>query len=239
MRLAMVSAKGSPGTTTAALAVAATTGGVAVEADPAGGDVECWAGPRGEPGLIRIAGALRHTLEPAGVLEEHALEVWPGVRAVLAPVGADRAESTLVAIGERLAPVLQAEEGWVVVDGGRWARSQPTARRLAGCDVVAVVLSPTVAGVAHARSLIGPLHDLFPAPVVGVAVGERGYPPGEIASELGVPVAGVLAWDPRGAETLVTVGVSRWWRRSPLARSARSLVDALEALLVEAVPGRG
>ena len=40
MRLGIVSAKGSPGATTVALALAAVTGGVAVELDPAGGEVE-------------------------------------------------------------------------------------------------------------------------------------------------------------------------------------------------------
>ena len=239
MRLAMVSAKGSPGVTTLALTMAATTGGMAVEADPAGGDVECWAGPRGEPGLIQVAGMVRHTADAEGVLDENALNVWPGVRAVLAPVGAGQAESTLMAIGDRLAPLISADEGWVLVDGGRWARSQPTARRLIGCDMVGVVLSPTVVGVAHARPLIDPLGELFGVPVVAVVVGERGYTPVEIAHELGVPVVGVVAWDRRGVETLLTVGASRWWRRSPLARSVRSLVDALEPLAVGAVSGRG
>lgn len=239
MRIGVVSAKGSPGATTVALALATVADGTLIELDPAGGDVECWAGPQGEPGLIRVAGGLRHAAEPADLLHSNAAEVWPGVRAVLAPTGAETAESTLVAIGERLAPVLGMHDGWVVADGGRWSRSQVTARRMAGCDVIALALSPTFAGVEHARWLVGPLTDTFGVPVVGLSVGDRPYPPADVAAALGTPVAGVAAWDPRGVQTLVTVGASRLWRRSGLARSARSLLDGLERFSTRAVVGRG
>ena len=74
MRLGLVSAKGSPGVTTLALGAAEIMDAIAVELDPSGGDVECWLGPVGEPGLIRVAGALRHTADPSGVLAEHAVE---------------------------------------------------------------------------------------------------------------------------------------------------------------------
>ncbi len=238
MRLGLVSAKGSPGATTVALAAAAVTGGIGLEADPAGGDVECWAGPRGELGLIRLAGALRHSSAPDGLLAEQALEVWPGVRAVLAPAGGDQAESTLVAIGQRLVPVLRAETGWVVVDGGRWARSQPTAGRLAGCDVIAVVLSATLTAAAHARRLVAALRETFDVPVVAVLVGDRGYPPAEIASVLDVVVVGVVPWDRRGVESLAGSGASRLWTRSALARGVRTIADQLTRLDTEAV-GRG
>lgn len=239
MRIGVVSAKGSPGATTLALALATVAGGTAIELDPAGGDVECWSGPRGEPGLIRVAGGVRHAADPAGLLDAHAVEVWPGVRAVLAPTGAETAESTLVAVGERLGPVLRAHDGWVVADGGRWSRSQVTARRLVGCDVIALVLSPTFAGVEHARSLVDTLTVAFGVPVVGVPVGDRPYPPTDVATALGAPVAGVAAWDPRGVQTLVTVGASRLWRRSALARSTRSLLDSLERVSTGAVVERG
>jgi len=228
VRVGLVSAKGSPGATTAALALAAVTGGMVVEADPAGGDIECWAGRRGEPGLIRVAGVLRHAPAAAGVLAEHAIEVWPGVRAVLGPVGCEQSESTLIALGELLVTAVEAAEGWVLVDAGRWARSQRTARRLAGCDVVAVVMSPTAAGVAQAAKLVEPVRQVGVAPVVGVLVGEHGYRAAEIAEATGLPIVGQLPWDPRWVQTLVTVGASRLWRRSALARSARSLTMELE-----------
>ncbi len=229
MRLGLVSAKGSPGVTTLALGAAAIMDAIAVELDPSGGDVECWLGPIGEPGLIRVAGALRHTADPSGVLAEHAVEAHPGLRVVLAPTGGEQAASTLMAIGNRLAAAMRGEDSAVVLDGGRWGRTQPTAGRLAGCDVVAVALAPTLGGVAHSRGVVATLRDSFGIPVVAVLIGDRGYSPQEIASELDVPVVGSIAWDPRGAHALVTGGASRWWRRSAHGRSIRSLVDALAA----------
>lgn len=239
MRLGLVSAKGSPGASTVALAIAALTGGIAVEADPAGGDVECWSGPQGEPGLIRLAGVLRHHSDPAGLLREHAVEVRPGVAVVLAPVGAEQAALTLETLGQGLGLAVRAEFGFVVVDAGRWDRMQGTTRRLEGCDAVGVVLSPTVSSVAHTRALIASLRELIAAPVLGVVVGERGYPPGEVADALGVPIAGVVRWDTRGVQSLLASGDARLWRRSPLARSVRSLVERLEPARVGAAADGG
>ena len=64
MLVSLLSAKGSPGCTSAALAVAAlgrTTTTVAVEADPSGGDIKCWIASQqaGEPGLVSLVAALR------------------------------------------------------------------------------------------------------------------------------------------------------------------------------------
>ena len=238
MRLGLVSAKGSPGVTTLALGAAAIMDAIAIELDPSGGDVECWLGPVGEPGLIRVAGALRHTADPSGVLAEHAVEAHPGLRVVLAPTGGEQAASTLMAIGNRLAGALRGADGSVVLDGGRWSRTQPTAGRLAGCDVVAVALTPTLGGVAHSRGVVAALRDSFGMPIVAVLVGDRGYSAQEIAGELDVPVVGSIAWDPSGAHALVTAGASRWWRRSAHGRSIRSFVDALAAWAPEEVCAR-
>jgi len=231
MRVGVVSAKGSPGVTTLSLSLAAMADGVVVEFDPSGGDVECWAGAQGEPGLIRVAAEVRHASNPDGLMLEHAVEVWPGVRAVLAPTSGARAESTLVAIGERLGPVLQATSGWVVVDGGRWSLSQVTARRLVGCDVVVLALSPTLGGVEHGRWLVGSLVDVYGVPVVVVALGDRPYSVAELADAVSAPVAGSVVWDRRGVNSLLTGGATRLWRRTGLARSARSLLERLDSLV--------
>ena len=42
MLLGLVSAKGAPGVTSAAVALTAVSGGVMVELDPSGGSVDCW-----------------------------------------------------------------------------------------------------------------------------------------------------------------------------------------------------
>lgn len=235
----MVSAKGSPGVTTAALAVTAAAGdrGLLVELDPSGGSVECWTGATGEPGLIRVANGLRRSIDPT-TLVAHAVDAPTGVRSVLAPSSGALAESTIAMTGDRLVPALAALDATVVVDGGRWSRSQSTARRVAGCDVVGVVCAPTVEGVEAARWLIDPLLAAAAGPVVVVLVGDRPYSPPEVAAVVGVPVIGVLAWDARGVNALVTAGAGRGWSRCGLARSARSALDALAAMSEGSAVGR-
>lgn len=230
MLFGLVSAKGSPGVTTAALALTVAAGdrGLLVELDPSSGSVECWTGATGEPGLIRLANGLRRAVEPEELLT-HAAVAPPGVRSALAPTAGSLSESTIAVMGDRLGPVLGAVDATVIVDGGRWSRSQPTARRIVGCDVLGVVCAPTVQGVEAARWLINPLRSTAGGQVVLVLVGDRPYAPPEIAAAVGVPVMGVLAWDPRGVSALLTTGAGRGWSRCALARSARSLLDALPA----------
>lgn len=234
MLLGLVSAKGSPGVTTAALALTAAAGdtGLMVEFDPSGGSVECWTGATAEPGLIRVANGLRRAVEPEMLLT-HAVTAPPGVRSVLAPTAGGLAESTIAMTGDRLAPVLAELEATVVVDGGRWSRSQSTARRIAGCDVIGVVCAPTVDGIEAARWLIDPLRSTAAGHVVLVLVGDRPYSPAEVAAVVGVPVIGVLAWDSRGVNGLLTTGAGRGWSRSALARSARSMLDILPSMADE------
>lgn len=241
MLLGLVSAKGSPGVTTAALALTAVAvdGGLLVELDPSGGSIECWTGAAGEPGLVRVASGLRRAVDPITLLE-HAVEVPPGVRSILSPAAGSQAESTIAMTGDRLTPALGELDTTVVIDGGRWARSQPTAHRVSGCDVVAVVCAPTVDGIEAARWLLEPLGSVVTGTVAVVLAGERPYSPEEVAAVVDAPVAGALAWDPRSAAALVARGAAgRGWSRTPLARSARSLLTALHELAGEAsVVGR-
>ena len=234
MLLALVSAKGSPGVTTTALALSAVAGdhGLLVELDPSGGSIECWTGATGEPGLIRVANGLRRSIDPNALLA-HAVPSPSGVRSVLAPTAGALAEATIAMTGDRLVSALAELDAMVVVDGGRWSRSQSTARRVVGCDVIGVVCAPTVEGVEAARWLIDPLRSTAAAPLVLVLVGDRPYSPPEVAAVVGVPVLGVLPWDSRGVNTLLTTGAGRGWSRGTLARSARSLLDAVASMSEE------
>lgn len=144
----------------------------------------------------------------------------------MVPTAGALVESTIAMTGDRLVPALAELDAVVVVDGGRWSRSQPTAQRVAGCDLIGVVCAPTVEGVEAARWLIDPLRSTGTRPVV-VLVGDRPYSPPEVAAVVGVPVLGALAWDSRGVNTLLTTGTGRGWSRSTLARSARSVLDAV------------
>lgn len=232
MRVGLVSAKGAPGATTAALALAAVAeDGVMVELDPSGGSVECWTGTPGEPGLLLAASGLRRSVGAEELLS-HAVEVPPGVRSLLAPSAGDLAESAVMASGGLLQS-LAAFAGFVFVDAGRWSGSQPTSRRVAGCDLLCVVCSPTVAGVEAARWLVAPLTEIGEAPVVLILAGARSYTAAEVEEAVGVRAIGELAWDPRGVNSLVTAGAGRGWSRSSLARSARTLHDSLHPALAQ------
>lgn len=235
MRWGLVSAKGSPGVTTLALAIAAASDAVVVEADPSGGDVQCWAGSRGEPGLVRVASGARHAADLSTLLDECASEVWRGVRVVVAPAGCEQAESALVALGVRFAGLVEATARPVVVDGGRWDRGQVTADRLAGCDVIGIAVAPTSAGVAHAAVVANQLVESFGSRVVAVPVGERPYPVGEIAASMEVPVVSAVSWDRRGVRSMLAGGLTWWGRRSALLRSTRSMLGQVSLADAEAV----
>ena len=225
----LVSAKGAPGVTTAALALSAATGGVFVELDPSGGSVECWTGSAGEPALVALASGLRRHL-PADDFVGATHQIIPGVRGFLAPTSGPFAESTIAAVGDGLLSCFSHIEATMFVDGGRWATSQPTARRLAGCTFVAVVCTPTVEGVEAARWIVDPLRAV--APTVGIlAVGLHPYSAAEIGSAIEAPVLGALSWDPRGLAVLLDRGPSRAWMRCALARSARAIATEMERLV--------
>lgn len=225
MLLGIASAKGAPGVTSAAVALTAASGGLMVELDPSGGSVDCWLRATGEPGLIRAASALRRQAD-LDALVHFATEVVPGVRVIRAPTSGVLAESTIVAMRDRLVPTLAEFDGTVVVDCGRWARSQPTARRLAVCDAVALICSPTIEGVEATRWQVDQLRSLVER-VVLVPVGDRPYGPDELAAATGAEIAGVLAWDRRGLARLLERGSGGGWQRTPLARSARNLLREL------------
>jgi hypothetical protein len=223
--LGLVSAKGAPGVTSAAVALTAVSGGVMVELDPSGGSVDCWLRATGEPGLIRAASALRRQADPTALLQ-CAAEVVPGVRVLRSPTSGLLAESTVVALRDRLLPALAELNELLIVDCGRWSRSQPTSRRLVGCDVVALVCSPTIEGVEAARWQVEQLGTLIDR-VALVPVGDRPYGPDELTAATGAEVAGVLAWDRRGLARLLERGTAGGWQRTQLARSARDVLHAL------------
>lgn len=242
MLIGLVSAKGAPGVTTAALALAAVADdGLLIELDPSGGSIESWTGAGGEPGLVRVASGLRRSAGPDAVVD-HVVNVPAGIRSILAPTAGPYAESTVAMTRDRLGPALRGLNAVLsVIDAGRWSRSQPTANRVASFDVVAIVCAPTVDGVEAARWLVEPLQAEGPGHVVVLVSGERPYGSTDIAAAMGVPAAGALAWDPRGLASLITRGAGRAWARSPLARSARTVLSTLTQVVpvVEGVSSAG
>jgi MinD-like ATPase involved in chromosome partitioning or flagellar assembly len=232
--LALVSAKGSPGatTTTAALGAAAASGGesaLVVELDPSGGDIAMLCDRIGESALVELAEELRHGTPAADTVPAHAVEAPPGVPAVLAPSGANEASGVIASLDDRWLPALRRSAAAVVVDAGRWEPRGSAARRIAGADVVGVVCRSTAPSVEHARRSMDALRGTARCPVAVVVVGGRPYPGEEVAAALDVPLAGVLAWDPRGVTTMWERGERVRGRRSWLARSALTVLDGLVA----------
>lgn len=233
MLWALTSAKGSPGVTTSALALAAAASAawhdaLLVEMDPAGGDLECWCGPHGEAGLLTAVTDLRDGAS-ADRLRRHAVEVVPGVKALLAPTTAQSVSAALqTASGGFIEAVTQLDEV-VIVDLGRWVSSGPAhaAGLLGQAAVVLVVCRSALASVEHARALVGELRALNRRVAVLMVGSTSPYPPDEVAAAVRAPVVGVLPWDSRGVGALVVQGVSRTWSRSRVARAAGDVVQGL------------
>jgi MinD-like ATPase involved in chromosome partitioning or flagellar assembly len=232
--LALVSAKGSPGVTTtaAALACAAATQGedvVLVELDPSGGDVAMLVDAVGEAGLVSLAEELRHGGVVAELVRQHAVEIVPGVPAVLAPPGTVEAAGMIGSLADRWMSTLQEASGTVVVDAGRWDPGSATSRRVVGADVVAVVCRATAPSVEHTRRVVDALRSAVRCPVAVLVVGTRPYAGEDVAAALDLPLAGVLAWDPRGAAAQWAPGRPARSARSWLGRSAAAALQGLTA----------
>lgn len=242
--LALCSASGAPGVTTAALALAwvwpQVTDGrrvVLVDADPSGSGLlggALQARVASDTGGLALAADTRNPdatdlLRRTVTLDEQGTRlVLPGISD---PVQA-RSLATLWAALPDLTVDLHRDGTDVIVDTGRLGHVHEPTGLLAEADVVALLLSPTVpATVATAAALRRLTATRAPRSVpVPVIVGERRpYTAHEVERALGVPVAS-LAWDDRAADALgAGDGPSGRLDRSVLLRSARALAHELLA----------
>jgi MinD-like ATPase involved in chromosome partitioning or flagellar assembly len=227
--LALTSAKHSPGVTTAALALAVAAGpqpvSLVVEADPAGGDLGACCGLALEPGLGSLAASARHGA-PVDVAA-HAQVLPASPFALLAPTSPCLVTGALDSLGPRLPEALADWNGTVVIDCGRWQSDWPTANLVASADTLLVVLRPTVEGVEHVHARLDDLQAAGAGTLAALLVGDRPYRPAEVGAVLGLPVAGVLAWDPRAARALEHHVIGAETLRSTVVRSARSTLDTM------------
>lgn len=236
------SAKGSPGVTTTALALCAAAKAPAqvdvwgpallVEADPSGGDLECWCGPFGEPGLLRAvtgrsADSAERWRDPTV-----AVEVVAGVPAVVAPTTEPAATVALRSASGWLAPSLQAVSGTVVVDVGRLSLSglDPSGGLINAASSLLLVCRPSLASVEHTRGLLAALGKIRRRVGLVLVGGPGPYPADEIAEALSAPVVGTMSWDPRGVGSLIDRGVTRAWLRTRMAAEASALLDAVRVV---------
>lgn len=242
---ALMSAKGSPGVTTSALALAACWPRevLLAECDLAGGDLLTgYLGGQvtGDGGLLALAVAARRGLTGSDVLA-HSLRLDDSGRLCVLTGLADPAQAPAVtgvwdAIGHGFAELAVAGRD-VVVDCGRLTGATLPGSLLAVCDRVVVVLRPTLTQVRLTRALVTGLRPAMPAGPDGVPVqpelllvGDRPYPADEVASAVGAAVVAVLPCDPPAARVLAgDSGPGRRFARSPLMRAAGAAAARLTA----------
>ncbi len=235
---ALVSAGGSPGVTTAAIALALTwqTKVIVAECDPSGGDI--------------LAGLLAGHVPAARGLTEHAIEAGRdshsaaiGLDAQLVPLDAARGRTLLPGLTDPrqaagLAPAwaavaasLTAQRADVIADCGRLdaGAAQPTPV-IAAARMVALVLRPTLRQVWSARSRVEILSQLLDGTdrLVVLLTGPGTHAARDVAQALQLPVAAVLPDDGRAAGLLSDgIGARSRLRAAPLMRSARAAGAAL------------
>jgi MinD-like ATPase involved in chromosome partitioning or flagellar assembly len=250
--VAVIGAKGAPGATTAAVALAVCWPRpvLLADADLGGGDIAAgWlAGRAGlDRGLLSFAAATRHA--PRATAAELAAFVTavpdaPGVLLLPGLAHAGQASALDERVWTRL--VDAAAGPWppadpadrmvrvdVVADCGRIGAGTPWPL-VAAAAVVLVVTRPTLRGVHHARHALAAVQaGLGETGRVGLVVcGPGPYPAGEVGQAVGLPVRAVLPDDPRAAAALSdgTPG-SRGWARTTLGRAAGAAARPLAAAL--------
>jgi hypothetical protein len=234
--VSLASAKGSPGVTTAALALTSwwARPAVLVEADRAGGDLAARLGLPEEPGLVGLAASLRRDRPGSGQvvewLEPYVQSTSSGIRLVPGPAGSGQATTAIELLG-RMSTVPAPDGIDLLVDLGRLVAAghpgQPTPlpwfRHAA--DAFIWICRPHLPDLAHLAAQLELERDEGFEPSV-VLAGAGPYPAAEVADTLGVTVLGHLPADPAGAAAL-WAGGGRTWAHSPLGRATKDLAAAL------------
>jgi hypothetical protein len=248
---ALVSAGGSPGVTTAALALALAWPGpmVVAEADPAGGDVLAgfFAGHvSGSRGLLNVAYEAT-TVEAAATAVAGQLVALDeaGTRRVLPGLADPRHAATLNMTWPLLAAALAAQPVDVLADCGRLDGGPGQEHVLRVAAQIVFVLRPTLRQAAAARPRIDMLTQLkgsLTGQVSLLITGPGPLAPKELAGSLGVPVLGILPDDRKAAQVLSDgAGARRGVEASPLLRAAGVTARTLAKLgnPPAGVPGSG
>ena len=235
---ALVSGGGSPGVTTAAIALALSWPAPAIvaECDPSGGDI--------------LAGLLAGHLPAGQGLMEHAIEAGRSGQAAAVNLGAqlrplDNDRTTMVLPGltdprqaaglasawPAVAATLAAQRADVIADCGRLDAGvgQPLAI-LSVARIVAIVLRPTLRQVWSARPRVEMISQLLggSSRLTLLLTGPGTHSAREVAHALSLPVAAALPADSRAASLLSDgVGGQRQFRGGPLMRSATAAGQAL------------
>jgi hypothetical protein len=235
--------KGSPGVTTLAVLLAwlwpdIETPRLVVEADPDGGVLTArWhaaAGLTHEPGLLSLAAARDGNILER--LDRHTQSVTSDVRLLAGPPGPAQAAASLRALGDDTPAILARAPRHCFVDCGRLGPGSPALSWARHAERVLLVLRPRLDEVVTLRPVV---EQLGPRelPLGLVCVGEAPFHPLEVAKQLDVPLAGVVADDAPGAALAGSGALrSRALLRSRLARSVTELARVLAPVAAAVEP---
>lgn len=239
--IGVLSAKSSPGVSTAVAALATLWPRpvLVVDADPAGGDLLAgWTGRwwvsgqlRSDANVVSFATTTRHLdAVPAEALVGHVQQV-PDLDHVRLLAGVNRRAQT-----EAIAP-----DGWqrlayaardvgdgeadVLIDLGRWEPHTPWPL-LQVCDLVLLGLRPTLRHLRTAMPVVATLqHDLPSHRIAAAVLASTPSRAGNLGRALDLPVAAQLPDDPDSARLLsdgLTTSPVRTPRSRPLFAAART-----------------
>ncbi|HEY0474119.1 MAG TPA: hypothetical protein VGD34_20760 [Kribbella sp.] len=246
---ALAAAKGSPGVTTAAVALAGAWQGdpILADLDPAGGDIALryrdQAGVPLDPdrGLLSLGAAVRRGSTEVQ-LADH-VQMLSGGLEVLAGVTSPSQVQGLGPAWQHLARSLRSVPGRdVIADCGRLMPGSATVPVLQNADALLLIARPTVEGLSHLRERIRGFSEVlqlgtYDATPVGVAL-VASYRDARVVGEvqgildrarLPAWVLGILDDDEKAAEAIRT-GDGRRAGRSLLLRSAADIADRLRKL---------
>lgn len=243
--IALVSAQGAPGVTTAALGLALAwhRPTVLVEADPAGSGAIQAGYFRG--GLLPSRGTLldlsvqdTSTLaedlpRTVGRIPETTVDLLPGVRShSQAPSLRSLWDPLAAALGD-----LERNGQDVLVDAGRLGMAHAPTKLLERADLTLLVTRTTLPALVAARPWFEDTHQGLglAGATTGLLVVGPGQPYGtrEVARALGVPVIATLAWDPVSAEvfSLGTQPNRRRFEGAALPKSLRAAASAITTVV--------
>lgn len=226
---ALVSAGGSPGVTTSALALALSWPSqvIIAECDPSGGDILAglFAGHLpGSTGLLPLA------MEAGRSPDAAAEALWRQLinlddersKLLLAGISDPRQAAAIGPSWPALAAALAAVPADVIADCGRIDAAPAMAPVLAAASLAVLVLRPSLRQVSKARQRTELLAEILGSSkrLVVLLVGEGAHSAREVAKALDIPVAGSLPHDARTASVLSDGTGSR------RGLAARSLVRA-------------
>jgi hypothetical protein len=234
---ALLSAGGSPGVTTAALALSLGWPGqvILAECDPSGGDILAglFAGHMpARNGLLALA------IEAGQSPDAAAAALWPQLielddergRLLLAGISDPRQGTALAPAWPMLAATLAAQPADVIADCGRLDTGGGPEPVLTVASLVVLVLRPSLRQVSKARARVEMLTQMLggSSRVALLLVGEGTHSPREVGRALGIPVAATLPHDAKAAALLSDgIGSRRGLQARPLIRAASPAGRAL------------